>query len=240
MTSDRGSRSVLKKQTPHRRKGKPRRTGAFHCLGRAKGGVSLSRMRDRISPMMNEPTIGAPRKALVLTADKFEDVEVFFPVFRLLEEGWLVDVAAPTKGTIVGENGYGLKPRKAIDEVDPDDYDLLIIPGGAPEGAPATIRKNAKVQEIAQAFFAADKIVACICHGPLTLVSADLVRGRRLTSFWHDGVPEEIRRAGGIWEDQEVVVDRNLITSRYPMDLPAFMRELMRAAGSAHLNDPIR
>jgi len=67
-------------------------------------------------------------------------------------------------------------------------------------------------------------------------VSAGLVNGRRLTSFWHDGVPDVIRGAGGIWEDKEVVVDGNLITSRYPMDLPAFMRELMIAAG--RINGP--
>ncbi|HTK04887.1 MAG TPA: type 1 glutamine amidotransferase domain-containing protein [Candidatus Eisenbacteria bacterium] len=179
---------------------------------------------------------GRRRKALVLTADKFEDLEVFFPVFRLLEEGWLVDIAAPKKQKIVGENGYEVMPRKTFDEVDPDEYDILIIPGGAPDGAPATVRKNASVQRIVRSFFAKNKTVACICHGPWALVSAGLVNGRRLTSFWHDGVPDVIRGAGGIWEDKEVVVDGNLITSRYPMDLPAFMRELMIAAG--RINGP--
>ena len=167
-------------------------------------------------------------KAVVLTADKFEDMEVFFPVFRLIEEGWQVDVAAPDLEEMSGENGYILKPDKTIEDVDPDDYDLLIIPGGFPDGAPATVREIKKAQEITKSFFEKNKPVASICHGPWTLVSAGVVRGRHLTSYWHDGVPEEIREAGGIWEDNDVVVDGNLVTSRWPMDLPAFMREVMK------------
>ncbi|MGA3244000.1 MAG: DJ-1/PfpI family protein [Bacteroidota bacterium] len=66
------------------------------------------------------------------------------------------------------------------------------------------------------------------CHGPWTLASANVIKNRHLTSFWHDGVPEDIKAAGGVWEDEEVVVDGNLITSRWPMDLPAFMRETMK------------
>lgn len=177
---------------------------------------------------MELPKNTSQRKAVVLTADKFEDMEVFFPVFRLLEEGWQVDVAAPTLDQIEGENGYLLTPDVTIDAVDPDQYDLLIIPGGAPSGAPTTVRKIPKAQAIAKAFFAKNKPVASICHGPYTLVSADLVKGRRLTSFWHDGVPEEIKQAGGTWEDSEVVVDGNLVTSRWPADLPAFMREVTK------------
>jgi len=167
------------------------------------------------------------RKAIVLTADRFEDMEVFFPVFRLREEGWQVDIAAPTIDRIRGEHGYTLMPDKTIDEIEPDEYDLLIIPGGSPNGAPAVVRKIKKAQEIARFFFEKNKPVAAICHGPYTLVSADVVKGRRLTSYWHDGVPEEIKAAGGLWEDKEVVTDGNLVTSRSPMDLPAFMKAIM-------------
>jgi protease I len=167
-------------------------------------------------------------KAVVLTADKFEDMEVFFPVFRLLEEGWEVDIAAPNLKQIKGENGYSLKPDKTINDVDPDDYELLIIPGGQPDGAPRTVSKIKKAQEITRSFFTNNKPVASICHGPYTLVSAGVVQSRHLTSFWHDNVPEEIKAAGGIWEDKEVVVDGNLVTSRWPMDLPAFMLEMMK------------
>ncbi len=168
------------------------------------------------------------KKAIVLTADKFEDMEVFFPVFRLMEAGWQVDIAAPTKAEIHGENGYSLTPDTTIAKVNPDDYDLLIIPGGAPGGAPDTVRKIKKAQEITRSFFDKNKHVASICHGPWTLAAAGVVKGKHLTSYWHDGVPEDVKKAGGIWEDKEVVVDGNLVTSRYPMDLPAFMREVMK------------
>ena len=167
-------------------------------------------------------------RALILTADKFEDMELFFPYFRLLEEGFEVDIAGPKKGHIEGEHGYGAEIGKTFDEVHSDEYDLLLIPGGSPDGAPATVRNDKRAQNIARSFFKADKPVSSICHGPWTLASAGLVKGRHLTSFWHDGVPEDIKKAGGIYEDREVVVDGNLVTSRYPGDLPAFMRETMR------------
>ena len=170
----------------------------------------------------------SPKKALILTADQFEDMELFYPMFRLIEAGWEVDVAAPTMKEISGEHGYSLKPSLTIDEVDPNKYQALIIPGGFPDGAPATVRKIKKAQQITKSFFANNKTVASICHGPWTLASSGVVKDRHLTSFWHDGVPEEIKAAGGIWEDKEVVVDGNLITSRWPMDLPAFMRETMK------------
>jgi len=167
-------------------------------------------------------------RALILTADKFEDMELFFPYFRLLEEGLEVDIAAPKKGHIEGEHGYDLEVEKTFDEVQPEDYDLLLIPGGAPEGAPSVVRKDNRAQNIAKSFFKSNKPVSSICHGPWLLASAGLLNGRRLTSYWHDGVPEDIRKAGGIYEDREVVVDGNLVTSRYPGDLPAFMRETIR------------
>lgn len=171
------------------------------------------------------------KRAVVLTADKFEDMEVYVPIFRLTEVGWKVDVAAPKIVEIGGEHGYTLMPDITIAEVNPDDYDLLIIPGGFPDGAPATVRKIKKALEITQSFFSKNKPVASICHGPWTLADAEVIKGRHLTSYWHDGVPEDIKKAGGIWEDREVVTDGNLVTSRWPMDLPAFNRELMKLIG---------
>ncbi|MHB8604276.1 MAG: DJ-1/PfpI family protein [Thermoplasmatota archaeon] len=138
-----------------------------------------------------------------------------------------MDVAASKLEKIEGEHGYALMRTRPVDSVRAEDDDLLVIPGGSPDGAPATMRKLKHAQEIARSFMTNDKSVASICHGPYTLVSADLVRGRRLTSYGHDGVPEEIKAAGGTRGDAEVVVDRNLVTSRWPVDLPAFMRETM-------------
>lgn len=167
-------------------------------------------------------------QAVILTADKFEDMELFVPYFRLLDAGVRADIAAPTMDEIGGEHGYFIAPDLAIDDVVPEDYDLLVIPGGFPDGAPATVRQIRHAQEIARSFFAASKPVASLCHGPWLLVSADLVRGRTLTSYWHDGVPEEIKAAGGNWVDEPVVVDSNLVTSRWPADIPAFTSAMMR------------
>lgn len=172
-------------------------------------------------------TIG--RNALVLSAEKFEDLELYVPVFRLIEAGWQVDIAAPAPGKIIGEsNWYYVIANKAIDDINPDDYDLLVIPGGTPEGAPGTIRKNKKAQDIARSFFQKDKPVAAICHGPWLLADANLVKGRRLTSYWKDGVPETIKAAGGEWINKSVVRDGNLVTSRWPMDIADFNREIMK------------
>ena len=173
------------------------------------------------------------RKAVVLSAEQFEDLELYAPVLRLVEAGWTVDIAAPAKGKITGEsNWYYVIANKTIDEIDPDQYDLLLIPGGSPEGAPSTIRSNKKAQEIAKSFFRKNKPVASICHGPWLLADADLVRGRKLTSYWKDGVPETIRQAGGEWVDQPVVRDGNLVTSRWPMDIAVFNREIMKLISS--------
>jgi protease I len=168
-----------------------------------------------------------PLRVVILTADAFEDLEVFYPMFRLQESGAIVDVAAPTMDPIHGEHGYGLKPVKTFEQVDPEAYDFLIVPGGFPDGAPHTVRQHPRALEITRAFFAKDKLVASICHGPWTLADAGVVKGRRVTSYWHDGVPEDLKRAGAIYEDASVVVDGNLVTSRWPPDLPDFMREVM-------------
>ncbi len=170
-------------------------------------------------------------RAVILTANHFEDLEVIVPYFRLLEEGIDVVLAAPTLDSISGEHGYMLKPDKKLDDINPDDFDLLIIPGGFPNGAPATVRRHPAALAITRAFFSKNKPVASICHGPWTLASAGVVRGRKLTSFWHDGVPEDIQKAGGLFVDKEVVVDKNLVTSRWPPDLPLFTHEMMKLIG---------
>ncbi len=168
------------------------------------------------------------KRVIILTADQFEDMELFFPYFRLLEEGVEVDVAGPKKGEIHGEHGYSFEIGLTFDEVDPSKYDMLFLPGGSPDGAPTTVRKNKKAQEIARMFMTAGRPTAAICHGPYTLISAGLVKGRKMTSFWGDGVPEELKKGGADYVDKEVVMDKNLVTSRYPGDLPAFMREMLK------------
>lgn len=162
-------------------------------------------------------------KALIISADNFEDSELLVPYYRLKEEGAEVEIASMKKGTIKGKHGYEVKVDKSLDEVKSDDYELLILPGGR---APEAIRKEEQALKIAKEFFQQKKPVAAICHGPQILITADLVKGRHTTCY--KSVAPELKNAGGIYEDREVVVDGNLITSRQPPDLPAFMRETMK------------
>jgi len=112
---------------------------------------------------------------------------------------------------------------KAFAEVDAERYDILLLPGGK---APEAVRKEQQALEIVRRFFARNRPVAAICHGPQVLISAGLVRGRRATCY--RAVAGEMKEAGALYEDSEVVVDGNLVTSREPADLPALMRETMK------------
>lgn len=165
-------------------------------------------------------------QALIISADNFEDTELLFPYYRLKEAGIEVTVASMRHGAIKGKHGYEVPVDTTLDEVDPDAYDILILPGGK---APAEVRKEAIALAIAGNFFAQNKPIAAICHGPQILISADLLQTRRATCY--KSVADELKAAGALYEDVEVVVDGNLITSRQPADLPAFMRETMKQLG---------
>jgi protease I len=162
-------------------------------------------------------------KALIISADNFEDSELLVPYYRLKEEGITVSIASVTKGKIRGKHGYEVKVDKTLDEVDPAEYDALILPGGK---APALIRKEEKAIKIAEFFFTHKRPVSAICHGPQTLISAGVLKGRHATCY--KSVAGEMKQAGAKYEDKEVVIDGNLVTSRQPSDLPAFMRETMK------------
>lgn len=162
-------------------------------------------------------------KALIVSADGFEDTELLVPYYRLREEGLAVDIASLKQGTIKGKHGYEVKVDMTLDDVHPDEYATLILPGGK---APEKLRREKKAQDIAKNFFKANKPVSAICHGPQILISAGLLRGRHATCY--KSVGGEMREAGALYEDREVVIDGNLVTSRQPSDLPAFMRETIR------------
>lgn len=170
------------------------------------------------------------KKALILTADTFEDSELLAPVYRLLEAGYAVDVAAPVAGKVTGKHGYEVTAALAIADLGPDAakcYDLLLLPGGK---APGVVRAIPQALEVARAFDAAKKPIAAICHGPQTLVSAGIMKGRAATAY--KTVQPELTEAGAKTQDKEVVVDKNLVTSRQPGDIPAFNREMMRLLGA--------
>ncbi len=162
-------------------------------------------------------------KALILSADDFEDSELLVPYYRMKEERIDVDVASIRVGKITGKHGYQVTVDRSLEDVQPREYGILIIPGGR---APATLRMNEAALEIAASFLRTNKPVAAICHGPQLLVSAGLLKNRRATCY--RSVAPELEQAEALYQDAEVVVDGKLITSRKPADLPACMREIMK------------
>ncbi len=166
-------------------------------------------------------------KALILVAEGVEDLEFFYPYYRLLEAGWKVDVAGPKGRSVAGKHGYEIEPDLSLADVKADGYDLLILPGGK---APETVRLDERALAATRAMMAAGKPVAAICHGVQVLISSGVLQGRKATCW--KGVRDDLKAAGAEYLNEEVVVDGNLITSRRPDDLPAFCREIFKALGT--------
>jgi len=162
-------------------------------------------------------------KALIVSADGFEDSELLVPYYRFLEERIEVEIASFIRTDIKGKHGYEVAVDRTFAQVERGGYDILLLPGGK---APAQIRRDPLALEIARSFFVMGRPVAAICHGPQILISAGVLKGRRATCY--RAVAQEMTDAGALYEDNEVVVDGNLLTSRVPADLPAFMRETMK------------
>ncbi len=162
-------------------------------------------------------------KALIISADQFEDSELLYPYWRLREEGFGVEVASFQKGKIRGKRGYEVPVNLTLEEIQPEEYVALILPGGK---APAKLRTEERVLGIVKDFYRAGKPIAAICHGPQILISAGLLEERKATCY--RTVKEELLACGAEYLDQEVVVDGQIITSREPRDLPAFMGALLR------------
>lgn len=162
-------------------------------------------------------------KALVFGADGFEDVELIYPYQRLKEEGITTHIASMKEGPITGKHGYQVNADVAFKDINPQDYDILVISGGK---GPEKMRLDKDALEIAKYFFRENKPVAAICHGPQVLISAGVIKGRKATCWI--GIRDDIIAAGAHYEDRDVVVDGNFVSSRNPGDLHAFGREMIK------------
>lgn len=169
------------------------------------------------------------RKVAVLVEDLYENLELWYPVLRLREEGADVVIVGPKAGeTYKSKEGYPAKADKAAEEVSADEFDAVIVPGGY---APDRMRRHPAMVKLVREAFEKGKIVAAICHGGWMLAEADIVRGRTVTSFF--AIKTDLINAGANWVDKEVVRDGNIITARVPSDLPAFMRTVIEALKGA-------
>jgi protease I len=162
----------------------------------------------------------AGKKIAVLVEADYQDMEAWFPILRLREEGaQVVIVGTGSSTTYRGKYGYPVSVDFSADQVRAEEFDGVVIPGG---WAPDRLRQHKTVLDFVRKIFEARKPVAAICHAGSVLVSADVARGKHLTSF--AAIKDDLKNAGANWEDKEVIVDGNLVTSRRPDDLPAFMR----------------
>ena len=167
------------------------------------------------------------KKIAFIAADGVEQVELTEPWKAVEQEGGQPELISIESGQIQGFNHLDKADKfdvdKTIDEVSPDDYDNVVLPGGVAN--PDFLRTNEKVVSFIRDFFEKGKPVAAICHGPWMLVEAGVVDGLKLTSW--PSLQTDIRNAGGNWVDEEVVVDKGLVTSRNPDDIPAFNDKLV-------------
>ena len=167
------------------------------------------------------------KKIAFLATDMVEQVELTEPWKAVEEAGGAPELVSLEEGEIQGFDHYDkadtFRVDRVVSDVTADDYDGLVLPGGV--GNPDTLRKDEDAVRFVRTFVESGKPVAVICHGPWTLVEADVVRDRTLTSF--PSVKTDIRNAGGNWVDEEVVVDDGLISSRDPDDLPVFCKTLV-------------
>ena len=168
-------------------------------------------------------------RILMIATDGFENDELFGPRRALIDAGATVTLASiktdPIQGEKGGEKADTITPDLTLDDVDTEEFDALVIPGGV--GNPDKMRMEERAVQIVEEFMDDDKIVAAICHGPWLLVEADVVDGRQVTSW--PSIRTDLENAGAEVVDEEVVVDGKLITSRKPDDIPAFNKAIIAA-----------
>lgn len=163
------------------------------------------------------------KRTVIIMASNFQDEEFTYPYYRLLEEGYKVDVATPDKAAVYGK--YGVPARPTIDTKDllESNYDLVILPGGFE--APDRLRLRGEVLEFVKQMYEADKVVAAICHGPWICISAGIIKGKKATAYI--SIADDMRNAGAVYLEENVVIDGNLITAPHYKNNGDFMRAVI-------------
>ena len=163
------------------------------------------------------------KKVAILVEDHYQVLEVWYPYLRLREEGIKTVLVGTGKKNYKSKEGYLAEEELSIEKAKIEDFDAVVIPGGY---APDILRRYAQVNNFVREMFEKGKIVACICHGGWVLVSAGILKGKKVTGF--SAIKDDLINAGAEFLDKEAVVDGNLITSRNPYDLPVFCTEIIK------------
>ncbi len=164
------------------------------------------------------------KRAIILSENFYEDMELWYPYYRLIEAGAEVKVVGMHGvQTYTSKHGYPVNPDITPQDVDVPAVDALIIPGGY---APDKLRRYPEILDLVRKVFEQGSLVAMICHAGWVAISAGIVKGRKVTSV--NAIRDDMVNAGGEWLDQEVVVDGNLISSRTPADLPAYCKAIIQ------------
>jgi protease I len=164
-------------------------------------------------------------RVAVLVEQQYQEMEVWYPIYRLREAGCKVTLVGPEAGvTYPSKLGYPAKSDKAAKDVSADDFDAMVIPGGF---APDFLRRHEAVIKLVRQVAEQKKPIAAICHGPWVLCSTPALRGKKATCFF--AIKDDVVNAGATYVDAEVMIDGNIITSRKPDDLPAFVVALLKA-----------
>jgi len=163
------------------------------------------------------------KRILMFVENIYEDLELWYPKLRLIEEGADVVVAGPeARKVYIGKNGYPCKSDVAIEDIDESTFDGLVLAGGF---APDKLRRDPKVLEVTRNIHEAGKLVAHICHAGWITISAGIMKGYKCTST--PGIKDDLMNAGAIWVNEPVVIDRNMVSSRKPDDLPVFCKGII-------------
>ncbi len=173
------------------------------------------------------------KRIAILIEDLYQDQEVWYPYYRLIEAGAAVTLIGTGKPEYKGKYGYPIAPDTTADRVSASDFDGVIVPGGY---APDLLRRHPAVVRFVAEANRLGKVIGAICHAGWVLVSADILRGRTATCF--SAIRDDIVNAGATYVDRDVVRDGNLVTSRKPDDLPAFMRTFIEALVPARPGRP--
>lgn len=162
------------------------------------------------------------KKILMITAEGYDDSEVLYPYYRMIEEGYDVDISSFETGEVKGKYHFVIKANKIFD-IDVAYYCGLIIPGGK---APEKLRLNNKCVSVVRNFFLNNLPICAICHGQQLLVSSNVLKGIKATCY--PGIKDDLINSGAIYTNECVVTDKNIVTSRRPEDLPYFMKEFIK------------